>query len=84
MPYALVIKSGVLIDGATLPRHCADIAVRRSLIATISRIREVIDPDALVVGPGLIDGHPHRDANPLGNTRAHPGWRLGGALTRKS
>jgi len=74
MPYDLVIKNGVLIDGSGLPRHHADVAVRYGRIAAVGRIRErareVMDADGLVVAPGFIDGHTHMDAqifwDPLG------------------
>ena len=74
MPYDLVIKNGVLIDGSGLPRHHADVAVRHGRIASVGRIRErareVMDADGLVVAPGFIDGHTHMDAqifwDPLG------------------
>ena len=40
MPYDLLIKNGVLIDGIGQPRHRADVAVRDGRIAAIGRIRE--------------------------------------------
>jgi N-acyl-D-amino-acid deacylase len=74
MPYDLVIKNGLLVDGSGLPRHRADVAVRDGRIASIGRIRErareVVDADGMVVAPGFIDGHTHMDAqvfwDPLG------------------
>ncbi|HSB61928.1 MAG TPA: amidohydrolase family protein [Vicinamibacteria bacterium] len=74
MPYDLVIRNGVVIDGSGLPRYRADVAVRHGRIVELGRIRErareVIDADGLVVAPGFVDGHTHMDAqvfwDPLG------------------
>src|SRR5204863_436576 len=43
MPYDLVIKNGVLIDGSGLPRYHADVAVRHGRIAALGKIRELRD-----------------------------------------
>ncbi|PYN95184.1 MAG: amidohydrolase [Candidatus Rokuibacteriota bacterium] len=81
MPYDLVIKNGMVVDGSGLPAYPADIGVRYGRITTIGRIRErgreVIDADGLVVAPGFIDGHTHMDAqifwDPLGTSSCFHG-----------
>ena len=74
MPYDLVIKNGMVIDGSGLPRYRADVGVRHGRIATIGRIREAareeIDADGHVVAPGLHRRpHPHGRPGVLGPAR---------------
>ena len=81
MPFDLVIKNGMVVDGSGLPAYPADIGVRHGRIDTIGRIRErareVIDADGLVVSPGFVDGHTHMDAqifwDPLGTSSCYHG-----------
>ena len=53
MPFDLVIKNGVVIDGSGLPRFRADVGVKGGRIASIGRIREsakeVLDAEGHVV-----------------------------------
>jgi N-acyl-D-aspartate/D-glutamate deacylase len=77
MPYDLVIKNGMVIDGSGGPRYRADVGVRHGRIVTIGRIRgerarDVVDAEGHVVAPGFVDGHTHMDAqvfwDPLGTS----------------
>src|SRR5947199_9138951 len=81
MPFDLVIKNGMVVDGSGLPAYPADIGVRHGRIDTIGRIRErareVIDADGPVVAPGFVDGQTHVDAqifwDPLGTSSCYHG-----------
>jgi N-acyl-D-aspartate/D-glutamate deacylase len=69
MPYDLLIRNGMVVDGTGFARYRADVAVKDGRIAEIGRIRgaaeKTIDADGLFVGPGIIDLHTHYDAQPF-------------------
>jgi N-acyl-D-aspartate/D-glutamate deacylase len=65
--FDIVIKDGMIIDGARMPRFRGDIAIKDGAIARIGRVnpsqaRREIDARGLVVAPGFIDLHTHYDA----------------------
>ncbi len=69
MPYDLVIKNGMVIDGTGFSRYRADIAIKDGAIAETGRITgpaaATIDAEGLYVSPGVIDLHTHYDAQPF-------------------
>src|SRR5437763_4138147 len=69
MPYDLLIKNGMVVDGTGFARYRADVAVKDGTIAEIGRIRgaadKTIDAEGLYVAPGIIDLHTHYDAQPF-------------------
>ena len=65
--FDLVVKDGLVVDGAGNPRQRTDLAVKDGRIARVGRVRgsdadRVIDASGLVVAPGFIDLHTHYDA----------------------
>jgi N-acyl-D-amino-acid deacylase len=70
MPYDVVIKDGMVVDGTGFSRYRADVAIKDGKIAEIGRVRgaqadKTIDAEGLVVAPGIIDLHTHYDAQPF-------------------
>jgi N-acyl-D-amino-acid deacylase len=69
MPYDLVIKNGMVVDGTGFARYRADVAIKDGAIVEIGKIRgtatATIDADGLIVAPGIIDLHTHYDAQPF-------------------
>jgi N-acyl-D-aspartate/D-glutamate deacylase len=65
--YDLIIRNGLIVDGARNPRYRGDVGIRDGRIARMGRIprgqagRE-LDASGLVVAPGFIDLHTHYDA----------------------
>src|SRR5258706_15461059 len=70
MPYDLLIKNGLVVDGTGFSRYRADVAVKDGVIAQIGRLNgaaaeRTIDADGRFVSPGIIDLHTHYDAQPF-------------------
>src|SRR5437879_5088733 len=69
MPYDLVIKNGMVVDGSGFSRYRADVAVKDGAIVEIGKIRgaatSTIDAEGHFVAPGIIDTHTHYDAQPF-------------------
>jgi N-acyl-D-aspartate/D-glutamate deacylase len=69
MPYDLIVKNGMVVDGTGFARYRADVAVQDGRIAEIGRIRAAaaatLDAEGLCVAPGIIDLHTHYDAQPF-------------------
>ena len=65
--YDLVIKDGMIFDGARSPRVRGDVAIVDGRVAETGRINasdaaRVIDASGLHVAPGFVDLHTHYDA----------------------
>jgi N-acyl-D-aspartate/D-glutamate deacylase len=65
--YDLVIKGGMVFDGARNPRVRADVAVSDGRVAAVGRIpassgTRALDASGLHVAPGFVDLHTHYDA----------------------
>src|SRR3989442_2615555 len=75
MPYDLVVKNGVVIDGSGMPRYRADVGVRHGRIVTIGRIRErareVIDADGQGGAPRFLVRRTHMDTRGLRDPAIH-------------
>src|SRR5436309_1953648 len=86
MPFDLVIKNGMVVDGSGLPAYPADIGVRHGRIDTIGRIRERaregIDAGAVGFTTSRSPSHETPDGRPVASRAA--AWdevrRLVGAM----
>jgi N-acyl-D-aspartate/D-glutamate deacylase len=65
--YDIVIRNGMIVDGARNPRYKGDVGVKDGIVTRMGRIKpgqadREIDAEGLVVAPGFIDLHTHYDA----------------------
>lgn len=65
--FDIVIKDGLIVDGARNPRWRGDVGIKDGVITRMGHIdakraARVIDAKGLVVAPGFIDLHTHYDA----------------------
>jgi len=72
----LVIRGGIVVDGAGAPAFEADVAVRDGRIAAIGRVAErgaeEIDARGMLVTPGFVDIHTHYDGQAVWSDRLAP------------
>lgn len=73
MPFDLLIRNGLLVDGSGTPGRPADVGVTGDRIAAIGDLSAVADADVAtvidaaghVVAPGFVDPHGHSDPSVL-------------------
>lgn len=66
MPFDLVIRNGLVVDGSGAKPHHADVAIKEGAITAVGQVdgrgRAELDAEGQIVSPGFIDGHTHMDA----------------------
>ncbi|HEX4182530.1 MAG TPA: amidohydrolase family protein [Caulobacteraceae bacterium] len=74
--YDLVIRNGLVIDGAGAERFEADVAIRDGRIAAIGHVgaagAQEIDARGKMVTPGFVDIHTHYDGQAVWSDRLSP------------
>ncbi|MEZ4618114.1 MAG: D-aminoacylase [Caldilineaceae bacterium] len=65
--FDVIIRNGVIVDGAQTPRYQADLAIQGDRIVQIGNIaadaatKQTIDASGKIVAPGFVDVHNHSD-----------------------
>jgi N-acyl-D-amino-acid deacylase len=65
--YDLIIKNGIILDGARTPRYQADIGINKGIITKVGDLStaqadQITDAAGWMISPGFIDVHTHSDA----------------------
>ena len=64
--FDVLIRNGMIVDGALDPRYRGDVAIRDGIVVELGRVRgsasRQLDATGLVVAPGFVDLHTHYDA----------------------
>ncbi|WP_028021701.1 N-acyl-D-amino-acid deacylase family protein [Enterovibrio calviensis] len=68
MPYDIIIRNAMIIDGTNTPAYAGDVGILNDKIAAIGELSEAhanteIDAQGNVLAPGFIDVHTHDDTN---------------------
>lgn len=63
----LIIRNGVIIDGAKTPRYQADLGIHNDRVVQIGNLAETVATETIdalgkIVAPGFVDVHNHSDA----------------------
>jgi N-acyl-D-aspartate/D-glutamate deacylase len=79
--YDLVIRGGLIVDGAGNPRFTGDIAVKDGKIAAVGKCertgKEELDAAGRLVTPGFVDVHTHYDGHVTWTNRLYPSSQHG-------
>jgi len=80
--FDVLIRGGVIVDGAGNPSYRGDVGIRGSRIEAMGRLegrpaKRVLDANGLIVSPGFIDIHNHSDLTILADGNAESMVRQG-------
>ncbi|MEA2640802.1 MAG: N-acyl-D-amino-acid deacylase [Chloroflexota bacterium] len=66
MPFDLLIRNGMIVDGSGIPGYRGDVAISGGRIVEVGKVageaRRVLNADGLTVAPGIVENHTHYDA----------------------
>ena len=81
MPYDLLIRNALVVDGSGGEPAHGDVAVAGGRIAAVGRVdgaaRETVDAGGMALAPGIVDLHTHYDAQVTWDPTCSPSPSLG-------